>query len=43
MKAKKQTAYQKAMARMDREVNRAVAQVELLQKLYNEKNSKVSS
>jgi hypothetical protein len=46
MKTKKQNAYQKATARMDREVNRAVAHVELLQKLYAEmvkKNAKVSS
>jgi DNA-binding protein len=47
MKTKKQNAYQKATARMDREVNRAVAHVEMLRKLYaemiQEKNAKVSS
>jgi len=35
-KMKKQTAYQKAVERMDRETARAVAHVEFLQKLYVE-------
>jgi hypothetical protein len=46
MKTKKQNAYQKAVARMEKETSRAVAHVELLQKLYAEmvkKNAKVSS
>jgi hypothetical protein len=47
MKTKKQNAYQKAVARMEKETNRAVAHVEMLRKLYaemvQEKNAKVSS
>ncbi len=46
-KKSKQTPYQKTIARMEKETNRAVAHVELLQKLYAEmvekKNAKVSS
>lgn len=35
-KIKKQTAYQKAVEKMDRETSRAIAHVEFLQKLYVE-------
>jgi hypothetical protein len=35
-KVKKQTAYQKAVERMNRETARAIAHVEFLEKLYSE-------
>jgi hypothetical protein len=35
-KVKKQTAYQKAVERMDRETARAIAHVHFLEKLYAE-------
>ncbi len=47
MKTKKQTAYQKATDRMEREVKRAINNVETLNRLYaemvKEKKSQISS